>query len=536
VDDLQPGKSVDRFDVIVIGAGVTGLAALHLLREKGLTVRLFEEGSGVGGVWYWNRYPGCRFDTYSPTYAYSFSSELLQEWDWTETYAAQPESERYLNLAADRLDLRRDITFNARVTSATFDETGHDWLVELQDGSQARCQFLVTAVGRFSSRYVPQYPGLESFAGTWVHTGRWPSEGVDLEGKRVAVIGTGATGVQVIPQVAKVASQLTVFQRTANYCVPIDNEPITPQAMRDIKANYDEIFRLCEESPVLELDRPDPRSGLDVPQEERFALYEEMWKNPGVAPKFIPLFYDVMVPGPINQEYSEFVKGKIRERVADPVVAEKLVPRDHTFAAKRPPGETGYYEVFNQGNVELVDLKDNPIERITPTGVKTRDGEYPVDVIIFATGWDVLTGALLSIDINGEGGLTLREKFAEGLRSYLFIQTAGFPNLFLINASVSGSFVRSVEPLVSWLAETMCYVREHGYRSIAPRPEAEDAWTAYAIEAASKLLMGQASSALIGANIPGKPRVPLLPPESEHSMRARRRDEAANGYPGFELR
>lgn len=527
---------MDRYDVIVIGAGVTGLYALYRLREMGLSVRLFEEGSGVGGVWYWNRYPGCRFDTYSPTYSYSFSEEILEEWHWTETYSAQPENEGYLNFVADKLDLRQDITFSATVTSATFDDSDSSWLVELKDGSQARCQFLITAAGRFSSGYVPEYAGLGSFEGVWVHTGRWPQEGVDLAGKRVAVIGTGATGVQLIPEVAQVAAHLTVFQRTANYCVPIDNEPIDADTMREIKASYPEIFRLCEESPVLELERPDPRSGLEVSREERWALYERMWKNPGVASKFIPLFWDVMVPGPINAEYSEFVKGKIRERVKDPVLAEKLVPKDHTFGSKRPPGESGYYEVFERDNVELVDVRENPIECITPTGVKTRDVEVGVDVIIFATGWDVLTGALLAIDTQGAGGLTLKEKLAEGMRSYLFIQCAGFPNLFLVNASVSGSFVRSVEPTIDWLGETICYVREHGYRSIVPRPEAEETWTRYVIDAASKTLLGQASSALIGANIPGKPRVPLLPPESEQSMRARRREETANGYPGFYLR
>lgn len=527
---------VDRYDVIVIGAGVTGLYALYRMRELGLSVRVFEEGAGVGGVWYWNRYPGCRFDTYSPTYSYSFSDEILQEWDWTETYSAQPENERYLNFVADKLDLRRDITFNATVAAATFDEADSCWLVELADGSRARGQFLITAAGRFSSRYVPEYPGLESFEGIWVHTGRWLREGVDLDGKRVAVIGTGATGVQVIPEVARVAGRLTVFQRTANYCVPIDNEPIDAETMREIKGGYDEIFRLCEESPVLELERPDPRSGAEVSREERWALYERMWKNHGVAPKFIPLFWDVMVPGPINEEYSEFVKGKIRERIKDPVLAERVVPKDHTFASKRPPGESGYYEVFERDNVDLVDLRENPIECITPTGIKTQDFEVPVDVIIFATGWDVLTGALLAIDIRGEGGLALKEKFAEGLRSYLFIQCAEFPNLFLVNASVSGSFVRSVEPTIDWLGETIRYVREHGHTSIVPRAEAEQTWTNHVVEAAGKILLGQASSALVGANIPGKPRVPLLPPESEQSMRARRREETENGYPGFHLR
>jgi cation diffusion facilitator CzcD-associated flavoprotein CzcO len=523
----------ESYDVIVIGAGVTGICALYRLRELGLSVRVFERGSGVGGVWFWNRYPGCRFDTYSPTYAYSFSPEILEEWNWTETYSGQPENERYLNFVVDKLDLRRDVTLNATVIAAVYNESDSSWLVRLKDGSEARCQFLVTAIGRFSSQYVPDYPGLEDFGGACIESGQWPGEGVDLEGKRVAVIGTGSTGVQIIPEVAKTAGHLTVFQRTANYCIPVDNEPIDAEEMRRIKDGYGDLFQRCEESPVLQVERPDPRSGLDVSPEERWALYEQMWKNVGVAAKFRTLFRDVMTPGPINDEYSEFVKGKIRERIKDPALAEKLVPHDHSFGAKRPPGEIGYYEVFEQHNVDLVDLRENPIERITATGIRTQQFDVLLDVIIFATGWDVLTGPLAEIDLRGETGHTISDKFAEGLRTYLFIQTAAFPNLFLINASVAGNFVRAVEPTVDWVGATICYLRKRGLRSIVPRAAAEEAWTGHVKEALSKLLIGQSNSSFIGANIPGKPRVALMSPESEHSMRARLKKESSNGYPGF---
>jgi cation diffusion facilitator CzcD-associated flavoprotein CzcO len=536
VGEIPGAGDTPEYDAVVIGAGVTGLYTLHRLRQAGFSVRVFEQGDGVGGVWYWNRYPGCRFDTYSPTYSLSCSQELLQEWDWKETYSPQRDNEEYLNFAADQLGLRDHIQLGATVTAATFNEEDSCWLVELADGARARCRFLVTAVGRFSARYVPDFPGLDSYQGQWVHTGRWPDEGLDLAGKRVAVVGTGATAVQVIPEIAGVVGELTVFQRTANYCLPLDNEKISDERMAEIKDFYPAMFEICNESPVLELDIPDPRSGLDVSREERFALYEKMWQNPGVAPKFVPLFHDVLVPGPINDEYSDFVREKIRARIKDPKLAEKLVPADHTFHSKRPPGESGYYEAFDRDNVELVDVREDPIESITADGIKTRDHEFAFDVIIFATGWDVLTGALLAMDIRGEGGLTLDEKFADGLRTYLFAQTAGFPNLFLINASVSGSFVRAMEATIDWMADAMVHVRDSGYRSIAPTPQAEADWTVYVTKKITETIWGQSSSPLIGANIPGKPRVPLMPPDREQAMRAKRHDEAVRGYPGFSLR
>jgi cation diffusion facilitator CzcD-associated flavoprotein CzcO len=527
-------KEVEQFDAIIIGAGVTGLYQLYRLRELGLSVRVFEDGGGVGGTWFWNRYPGARFDSESYTYGYSFSKELLQEWDWKEHFSGQPENERYLNYVADKFDLRRDIQFNARVSSAVYDESENRWQVQTEDGRRARAQFLITAVGLLSAGYIPDFAGIESFKGDWCHTGRWPKEGMDLAGKRVGVIGTGATAVQLITEIAKEVAHLTVFQRTANYCAPLRNGPIDPETQREIKASYPEIFKKCSETPGSFIHEFDPRSALEVSPEERLAQYERLWAEPGFK-KWLANFHDVMVPGKANEDYAEFVRNKIRERVKDPVVAEKLVPKDHMFGSKRLPCESGYYEVYNQDNVLLVDVREAPIERITPKGVKTTDAEYELDVIIFATGYDAVTGSLNRIDIQGEGGRTLKAKFAQGPRTYMGIQSAGFPNLFTINAASVGNFVRAAEPLVEWVSDCICYVREHRFTRISATPQAEEAWTKHVAEAGANILRTKADSWFVGANIPGKARVLLTSPDSAPVMRAKRDEVAANGYEGFLL-
>src|SRR6266571_2466238 len=524
----------EQYDVIIIGAGVTGLYALYRLRERGFAVRVFEAGGGVGGTWYWNRYPGARFDSESYTYGYSFSEDLLQEWDWQEHYSGQPENERYLNYVADKFDLRRNIQLHARVASAVYDERAHCWQIHTEDGHRARAPFVIAAVGVLSAHYVPDFAGLESFKCTWCHTGRWPKEGLDLAGKRVGVIGTGATAVQLIPEIAKDVAHLTVFQRTANYCVPLRNGPIDPETQRQIKASYPDIFKKCRETPGAFMHAFDPRSALAVSPEARLAQYERLWAEPGFK-KWLANFYDIMLPGPANEDYAAFVRQKIRERVKDPVVAEKLVPKDHLFGSKRLPCESGYYEVYNQDNVVLVDVREAPIERITPTGVKTRDAEYALDVLIFATGYDAVTGALTRIEIRGTGGQTLQEKFAEGPRTYMGIQSVGFPNLFTINAASVGNFVRAAEPLVDWVSDCICYVRDHQYTRIAPTPEAEAAWTQHVAEAGAKILRTQADSWFVGANIPGKARFLLTSPDSAPVMRAKRAEVAAKSYAGFLL-
>ncbi|MCI0824763.1 MAG: NAD(P)/FAD-dependent oxidoreductase [Chloroflexi bacterium] len=527
-------EDIAQFDVIVIGAGVTGLYSLYRLRELGFSVRAFEEGGGVGGTWYWNRYPGCRFDSESYTYGYSFSEELLQEWDWKEHYSGQPENERYLNYVADKFDLRRDIRLNSRVVSAVFDEDENRWQVQLEDGHRARAQFLITSVGILSAGYIPDFEGIDSFKGDWCHTGRWPKDGMDLAGKRVGVIGTGATGVQLITEIAKEVGHLTVFQRTANYCAPLRNSPIDADEQREIKASYPEIFKKCMETPGSFMHQFDPRSAMEVSPEERLEQYERLWAEPGFK-KWLSNFYDVMMPGEANEDYAKFVRNKIRERVNDPVVAEMLVPKDHMFGSKRLPCESGYYEVFNQDNVLLVDVREAPIERITPKGVRTRDAEYELDVIIFATGFDAVTGSLIKLDIRGVGGQTLKDKFADGPRTYMGISSAGFPNLFTINAASVGNFVRAAEPLVDWVSEAMCYVRDNQFTRISATLEAEDAWVKHVAEAGAKILRTQANSWFVGANIPGKARVLLTAPDSAPVMRAKRAEVAANGYEGFLL-
>ena len=522
---------VYQFDVIVIGAGVTGLYALYRLRELGLSVRVLDEASGVGGTWYWNRYPGCRFDSESYSYAYSFSEELLQDWDWKEHYSAQPETERYLNFVADKFDLRRDIRFSTRVSSAVYDEADNRWLVEAKDGLRIKGQFLITAVGLLSASYIPDFEGIHSFNGAWCHTGRWPKEGMDLAGKRVGVIGTGATAVQLIPMIAPEVAQLTVFQRTANFCAPLRNGLIDDETQREIKANYPEIFRICNETSGSFMHEFDPRSAMSVTAEERLEQYERLWQEPGFA-KWLANFNDVMVPGEANEDYAEFVRNKIRERVQDPVVAEMLVPKDHAFGAKRVPCETGYYEAYNRDNVLLVDA---PIERITPKGVKTADAEYELDVIIYATGYDAVTGALLNIDIRGEAGQSLKDKFADGPRTYMGIQCVGYPNLFTINAASVGNYVRAAEPLVEWTVECIRYVRDNGFSRISPTLEAEDAWVRHVNEEGEKSLRTKTTSWFVGANIPGKAVALLTAPDTAPAMRAKRAGVAANGYEGFVL-
>ena len=530
----NPVEAVERFDAIVIGAGVTGLYSLYRLRELGLSVRAFEDASGVGGTWFWNRYPGCRFDSESYTYGYSFSEELLQEWDWKERYSGQPENERYLNYVADKFDLRRHIQFNSRVVSAVFDEEESCWEILLEDGHRARGRFLITSVGILSAGYIPDFEGLDSFKGTWCHTGRWPAEGMDLAGKRVGVIGTGATGVQLITEIAKEVAHLTVFQRTANYCAPLRNGPISDEEQREIKASYPEIFKKCMETPGSFMHQFDPRSAMEVSPEERMEQYERLWAEPGFK-KWLSNFHDVMMPGEANEDYAKFVREKIRERVHDPVVAEMLVPKDHMFGSKRLPCESGYYDVFNQDNVLLVDVHDAPIERITAQGLKTSAAEYELDVIIFATGYDAVTGALNKIEIRGEGGHTLKDKFAGGPRTYMGISSAGFPNLFTVNSASVGNFVRACEPLVEWVTEAICYVRDNEYSRISATLEAEDAWVKHVNEDGAKVLRTQANSWFVGANIPGKARVLLTAPDTAPVMRAKRAKLAANGYEGFLL-
>src|SRR5713101_6121498 len=528
-----PGR-VEDFDAIVIGAGVSGLYQLYRLRELGLRVRCVEDGDGVGGTWYWNRYPGCRFDSESETYGYTFSKELQQEWDWKEHYSGQPENERYLNFVADKFDLRRDIQFNSHVTSAVYDERANRWEVQLESGQRMSCQFLVAAVGILSARYLPPFEVIYVFEGESYHTSRWPKEEVDFTGKRVGVIGTGATAVQLIPIVAKEVAHLTVFQRTPNYCAPLRNALVSDETQQRFKDTYAEIYEKCLQSPAgfpYDFDR---RKALDVPREERLALYEDLWAQPGFK-KWLGNFRDIMTDLKANEDFAEFVRNKIRARVKDPKVAEMLAPKNHPFGSKRVPLETEYYEAYNRDNVVLVSIKETPIERITPAGIKTSDREYEFDVIIYATGFDAITGALTRIDIRGEGGQSLKDKWANGMRTYLQLQTAGFPNLFIATNTAFCNYTVCAETIVEWIAGCIRYIREKNFTRIAPTPQAEEAWVEHAAELAAGTLLSDANSWFVGANIPGKKRVFLLYANTAPAYRQKCAEVAAKGYEGFAL-
>ncbi|MDO9710589.1 flavin-containing monooxygenase [Paracraurococcus lichenis] len=491
-----------RFDAIVIGAGMSGMYQLIRLRELGLTARVFEAGTGVGGTWYWNRYPGARFDSESYSYGFSFSEELLQDWSWSEHFAPQPETLRYLNHVADRFDLRRDIQFKARVSRAAWRDATRDWAVTLEDGSEFTCRYLITAIGVLSTPTLPRFEGMDSFRGLSFHTARWPHEKVDFAGKRVAVIGTGATGVQTIQEVAKTAGHLTVFQRTPNWCAPLHNRPITEEEQKEIKANYAEIFRRCQETFSCFLHTPDPRGTFEVTKEEREAFYEQLYASPGFG-IWVGNFKDMLTDPAANAEISDFVARKIRQRVKDPKVAEMLIPKNHGFGTRRVPLETRYYEVYNQPNVLLVDSKATPIRRVTPTGLETSEQAYEFDIIIYATGFDALTGAFDRIDIRGEGGLTLKQKWSAGAQTLMGMLVEDFPNMFMLLGphTALGNIPRSIEYNVDWVTALLRHMQARGLTRAEARPEAMAAWTEHVKAVGAGLLTNQVDSWMTGVNL-----------------------------------
>jgi cation diffusion facilitator CzcD-associated flavoprotein CzcO len=539
----EPPKSTSRparsFDALVIGAGFSGLYQLLCLRDRlGLSVQVLEAGAGVGGTWYWNRYPGARCDSESHSYCYSFSEELTREWDWSERYPGPPEILRYLNHVADRFDLKRDIRFNTRVTAAHYDETANLWRVSTDAGETLTAQFLITAVGCLSSANIPNIPGLDTFEGRWYHTGQWPHEGVDFAGKRVGMIGTGSTGIQAAPVIAETAAHLTVFQRTANYSVPARNAPLTAQFKRYIKDNAAEIRRVMHASVNGHPWLIDERSALKTPPQERQALYEAAWETGGL--RFRAAFRDLLIDKAANDTAAEFIRAKIREIVKDPATAAKLSDFDHPYASKRPPIDTDYFETFNRDNVELVDLRASPIEQITPRGIRTRDAEYPLDIIVFATGFDGMTGSLLRMDIRGRDGLSLAKAWAAGPRNYLGLQVAGFPNLFMVTGPGSPSVLCNmpvaIEQHVEWITECIAQMRSRGLTRIEPSNEAVDSWVAQVNAAAEATLLPQAKhSWYLGANVPGKPRVFMPYAGGMADYRRICADVAARNYEGFRL-
>ena len=535
------GAAVAYYDAIVIGAGMSGMYQLYRLRELGVSVRVFEAGGGIGGTWYWNRYPGARFDSESYSYGYSFSQELLEEWEWREHFSAQPETLRYLNFVADKFDLQKDIQFNSRVATAAYQEADNCWEIELEDGPRVRAQFLITALGPISAPTMPNIPGIDSFEGPSFHTAAWPHEPVDFSGKRVAVIGTGATAVQLIPEVAKSVGHLTIFQRSANYCTPLHNSPIDAETQRKIKASYPEIFATCADSHGGFIHKADPRNALEVSKEERQAFYEKLYAEPGFG-IWMGNFRDILIDQDANDTITEFVRMKIRERVKDPAVAEKLIPTNHGFGTRRVPMETKYYEVYNQDNVLLVDISQTPIERITPAGMTVGGCEYPFDMIIYATGFDAVTGAFDRIDIRGVGGQTLKDKWADGPTTYLGLQIEGFPNMLTLvgphNAATFCNMPRCIEQNVDWVTDLMRYMKDNNLNRIVPSPDAEDAWTEHVHEVASRMLFTKVDSWFMGinSNLSGKQKRKLLLYAGGAPAYRERCDEvAANGYEGFML-
>ena len=537
-DAKSPTVGSLEYDAIIIGAGISGLYQLHCLREQGLKVRVYEAGTGVGGTWYWNRYPGARFDSESYTYAYSFSREILDTWEWSEHFAAQPETLEYLNFVADKFDLGRDIQCNARVRTAEFNDNDNRWEITTESGEQARAQFLITAVGVLSAPYTPDIPGRESFSGLCWHTASWPKEAVDLSNKRVGVIGTGATAVQMITEVAKNIGHLTVFQRTANYCIPLHNRPITADEQTDLKARYDEMFAQCRNSFGAFIHDFDPRSAFDVDDAERESIFEALYKEPGFG-FWLANFHDIMTDEKANATIAEFVRRKISERVDDPKIAELLTPRDHCFGTKRVPLESGYYEVYNQPNVELVDLRKTPIERISETGLRTSESDYEFDVLIFATGFDAVTGALTRMDIRGQDGQVLRDKWRDGPLTYLGLQIAGFPNLFTVvgahNAANFCNVPRCIEQNVEWVTDCIAHLKKNNFTRISATEDSEQQWQQHCEEVVADTLFPTANSWFMGANIPGKKRMFLAYGGGLPSYRKKCDEVAENGYTGFQL-
>ncbi len=526
-----------RIDAVVIGAGFAGLYMLYKLRQLGLKARVIETGDGVGGTWYWNRYPGARCDVESLQYSYSFSEELQQEWEWTERYPKQAEILRYINHVADRFELRSDIQLETRVTGASFDAASQLWTVATDRGDSFDTRFLISAAGCLSAARVPEMPGLADFKGKWYHTGSWPHEAVDFTGQRVGVIGTGSSGIQSIPAIAAQAAQVIVFQRTPNFSIPAWNRPLPAQEQQAWKVNYAERRKKAKTTRSGILYDYSQYASADVSEQERQQEYERRWAKGGA--NYTHAFSDIYSNKKANDDAADFVRNKIRSTVRDPQVAKLLAPTDHAIGTKRICVDTDYYETFNQPHVSLVDLKATPIQAIVPTGIRTLAGIHELDSIVFATGYDAVTGALDRIDIRGKGGQPLKEKWLAGPRTYLGLMMAGFPNFFLITGpgspSVLTNVVMAIEQHVEWIADCLQHMEAQHLGIAEPTPQAEDDWVAHVNEVASKTLFTGTQSWYMGANIPGKPRVFLPYIGGLGTYTNICNEVVANGYRGFEF-
>jgi cyclohexanone monooxygenase len=525
------------YDAVVVGAGFAGLYMLHKLRQMGLRARAYEAGDGVGGTWFWNRYPGARCDVESMQYSYSFDEDLQQEWQWTERYPAQKEILAYINHVADRFGLRPDIQLQTRVVSADFDEARVLWRVRTDRGDHVQARYLISAVGCLSAARTPDIPGLDEFRGLQLHTSNWPTEGVDLKGKRVGVIGTGSSGIQAIPEIARQAGSVVVFQRTANFSIPAWNRPLPVEDQQAWKVNYKEHRERARQSRSGILYDYSQRGTFEVDEAERQAEYERRWLKGGA--NFNHVFNDIFVNAKANDLAAEFVRGKIRGIVKDPEVAEKLSPRGYALGTKRLCVDTNYYATFNLPDVQLHDLRAAPIERFTATGVQTASGEYPLDAIVFATGFDAVTGAIERIDIRGRGGRLLKDKWSEGPRAYLGLMVAGYPNLFTITGpgspSILTNVIVSIEQHVEWIAALLERMRAQGDDLVEAKQAAEDGWVRHVAEVAEGTLFTTTNSWYMGANVPGKPRVFLPYGGGFQKYVVFCNDEAKAGYPNFTI-
>lgn len=502
-DRNEPG-----YEVVVIGGGVAGLYQIKRLADLGVRAMLLEAAPDLGGTWYWNRYPGARFDSESYTYGYSFSKELLNEWHWKERFSGQPENLRYLNYVAEKFDLRKHMQFNARVEAAHYDESHNLWRLKIGDRREVTCRFVIMALGLLSIPTLPRFEGMDSFKGRSFHTFYWPQEPVELAGKKVAVIGTGATGIQVIGEIADKVGELTVFQRRPNWSAPLNNRPISQAEMADIRARYDEIFATCARTPGGFEHEPDRRGFYEVSREERLKLWDRLYDQPGFA-IWLRNFREIFTNEEANAEFSEYIADRIRRRVKDPVVAEKLIPRDHGFGVQRVPMETHYFEAYNRPNVHLVDISETPIMRVTETGLRTTERDYGFDIIVYATGFDAITGGFDRIDVRGVDGETLRDKWKDGPSTFLGMLIHGFPNLMMPAGPQSGSastnYPRGIETGVNWCADLLKHMWEHGYMRAEATREAEERWTAHVTQMYSTMLMRKGKSWFTGynSNVPG---------------------------------
>ncbi len=531
----------EMHDIVIIGAGVTGIYMLHKALEMGMNATIVEAATRPGGTWNKNRYPGCRFDSESYSYGYTFSKEIFDGWKWSEHYAGQPETLRYLNYVIDKLDIRDHMQFNCKVNTARYDEETLLWQVELENGRTLTARYLCTAIGLLSAPTLPRIDGIDDFKGESFHTYDWPEEEVVLKGKKVAVIGTGATGVQIISEIADKVDQLTVFQRRPNWCAPLHNSPVDDQTHEDFKTNFDDYIEMIQSSPSGFAHIPVMEKSTDVPEDERYAFWEKLYASPGFG-IWVGNYYNVNLDLEANAEFSEFVAKKTRERIDDPEVADILIPKDHGFGSRRVPLETNYYEQYNRDNVRLVDVSKNPIERITETGIKTADEEHEFDIIIYATGFDAITGAFDRFDIIGSNGEKLADKWIDGPKTYMGIQVPGFPNMFTLagpqSASHGSNFPPAIQAVVGWACGLIEYLEENGKTVCVPTEEAHEKWEASVREAYEHTLIPTAKSWFTGynSNLDGHDKLRyMIYLRGAVNFRSELVDVSSNGYRGFAI-